>query len=156
MREWSGLVLWLALSLFAGAVGALFAPDGEWYARLRKPRYTPSPRVFTPVWTVLYLMMGVAAWRVWRETGFRGHAAPLWWFLAQLAANALWAWLFFGLRRAGWALADIGLLLLLLAPTLVLFFRQDRLAGWLLVPYLAWTAFAFYLNYCIVRLNTDR
>lgn len=141
-----------ALVASAAASGARFRP-GSWYAQLRKPTWTPPAWMFGPVWTLLYVAMAVAAWLAWRrghgsEAGF---AVALW--ILQLAANAAWSWLFFGRRQIGAALADLGVLLALIAATTAAFFRVDAVAGGLMTPYLAWTAFAGALNLSIWRGN---
>ena len=111
------------------------------------------PDVFGPVWTVLYAVMGIAAWLVWRVGGFRAARTALTLFLVQLAVNALWSWLFFGWQLGGAAFADIALLWVLIVATLVAFWRVRPLAGVLLVPYLLWVSFAFALNYSVWQLN---
>jgi translocator protein len=105
------------------------------------------------VWTLLYLLMAIAAWRVWRGEGLAGAALPLSVFVAQLVANAGWSWVFFGLHRIGWALMVVVALWVLIALTLGLFWKRDRVAGTLLVPYLLWVGYAAALNLQILRLN---
>lgn len=143
------LAAFLVLVALAASVGAAFQP-GPWYEALRKPPLTPPDAVFAPVWSALYLAMAVAAWLVWRERG-PDRALVLW--AVQLAANALWSLLFFGLHVPGLALLEIALLLGLLAATTRAFFRIRPLAGALLLPYLAWVAFASYLNAGLWLLN---
>jgi tryptophan-rich sensory protein len=109
--------------------------------------------VFGPVWTALYILMGVAAWLVWREHGFRGSSPALWLFIGQLALNAAWSWMFFGLNRPGLAFAEILVLEAAIVWTLVLFWRLRPAAGALLVPYALWVAFASVLNLRLWRLN---
>jgi tryptophan-rich sensory protein len=147
-----GLVLWLAASLAAGWVGSRFMP-GAWYASLAKPAWTPPSVVFGPVWTVLYVLMGVAAWLVWRKAGFSGAPAALGLFVAQLVLNALWSYLFFGLHRPGAAFVEIVVLWLVILATAIGFWRVRPAAGALLIPYLAWVAFASGLNYQLWKLN---
>ncbi len=147
-----GLVGWLALCFGAAAVGARFRP-GPWYAALRKPAWNPPDWIFAPVWTLLYLLMAIAAWLVWRQAGV---APRLGLFLLQLALNAAWAWLFFGLQRPGLALAELAVLWLAVAATAVAFWSVLPLAGWLLVPYLAWVTFAGALNASLWRRNAPR
>jgi len=150
-----GLALagFVALTLAVGVSGAAATAEAvrEWYPTISKPSWNPPAWIFGPVWTTLYVLMALAAWRVWRRDGW-GVALAL--FLVQLAFNAAWSPLFFGLRRMDLALADIVLLLLALAATTVAFFRSDRMAGWLLVPYLGWVAFAALLNLTLVHLNS--
>jgi translocator protein len=151
MRRWLALVGWIALPLLAGAFGSQFMP-GEWYARLEKPDWNPPSWVFGPVWTTLYLLMGVAAWLVWdRHRGAARVALAL--FVVQLVFNAMWSYLFFGLQAPGLAFAEIVLLWLLIVATAVLFWRARRVAGVLLLPYLAWVSFAAVLNFTIWQLN---
>ena len=152
-----GLIVWLAASLATGAIGALATRNArEFYAGLVKPEWAPPGWLFGPVWTVLYLLMGVAAWLVWRRAGWAGAGVALSLFLAQLICNALWSWVFFAWRRGAWALADIVLLVVLIVATLVAFARVDRLAALLLVPYLAWVLFATALTDAIWRANPDQ
>jgi tryptophan-rich sensory protein len=148
-----GLVGWLALCFSAAALGGFFMP-GEWYAQLRKPSWNPPGWIFGPVWTVLYAMMAIAAWLVWRRGGFAVQRVPLGVFLLQLLLNALWSPLFFGLHNPGLAFAEILLLWLGLLATLLIFWRRSRGAGLLLVPYLAWVSFAAVLNFTLWRLNS--
>jgi len=149
---WIGLGFWLAVTFAAAAIGSRFQP-GQWYALLAKPALTPPSWVFGPVWTLLYLMMGIAAWLVWREHGLAGALCPLGLFLGQLALNALWSYLFFGLHRPGLALLDIVALWLGILATLVAFWRAYPAAGLLLLPYFIWVSFAGYLNFQFWRLN---
>jgi tryptophan-rich sensory protein len=143
---------WLALCYSAASLGAVFMP-GEWYATLKKPSWNPPGWIFGPVWTALYTMMAVAAWLVWKRGGFVAQRRPLLIFLAQLALNALWTPLFFGLHRPGLAFAEIVLLWLAIAATIPTFWRVSSLAAWLLVPYLAWVSFAAVLNFTLWRLK---
>jgi tryptophan-rich sensory protein len=142
----------LLLCFVAAGVGGLFMP-GEWYASLKKPAWNPPGWIFGPVWTALYTMMAVAAWRVWKCGGFTAQRRPLALFLVQLALNAAWTPLFFGLHRLGLAFAEMLLLWLAIAATLTEFYRVSRAAAWLLAPYLAWVSFAALLNFTLWRLN---
>ncbi|HSM95449.1 MAG TPA: TspO/MBR family protein [Rhizomicrobium sp.] len=148
----------LALSSFivacflAAATGAFFRP-GEWYERLRKPSWRPPNRLFAPVWTILYVMIAVSGWLVWREAGFAGAALPLAVYAVQLVLNALWTPLFFGLHRPDLGFADIVLVWLSIVATIVLFLPIQAGAALLLVPYLAWVTFASALNFAVWRLN---
>ncbi len=148
----AGLVLWIAVSLSAGAIGSRFMP-GAWYAALAKPSWTPPGWVFGPVWAALYIMMGIAAWLVWKETGFSGAKGPLALFLIQLALNALWSYLFFGARSPMLAFYEIIVLWVAILLTLEGFWRIRPFAGALLIPYLAWAGFAAALNFRLWRLN---
>ena len=122
-----GLVVWLVASLAAGWIGSRFMP-GEWYASLVKPAWTPPGAVFGPVWTALYLMMGFAAWIVWRKAGFSEATAPLVLFIIQLALNALWSYLFFGLQQPMYAFFEILVLWLAILLTLIGFWKVRPLA----------------------------
>jgi translocator protein len=149
MRKYLPLAIFLIAAFATAAFGAQFMP-GSWYASLNKPSWNPPSWIFGPVWTVLYALMAVSAWRVFCKNGLR---APVWiWFL-QLLPNALWSYFFFGARRMDWALIDICLLLFLIATTIALFFRVDRIAAYLLVPYFCWVSFASVLNWTLYSLN---
>jgi tryptophan-rich sensory protein len=125
------------------------------YAQLVRPAWAPPGWLFGPVWTVLYLMMAVAAWQVWRERGRAGARTALSLWVVQLAANALWSWLFFAWRRGALAFGEVVLLWVLVALTVAAFWRIRPLAGMLLLPYLLWAGFATALTFSIWRLNPD-
>lgn len=146
------LVGWLLTCFAAAAIGGLFMP-GEWYASLKKPSWNPPSWIFGPVWTALYTMMAVAAWLVWQRGGFAAQRRPLSLFLVQLALNAAWTPLFFGLHWSGVAFAEIVLLGLAILATLLVFRPVSRIAAWLLAPYLVWVSFAAVLNFTLWRLN---
>jgi benzodiazapine receptor len=153
-RQIAGLVGWLIVSFIAAAIGgAASVQAGPFYAQLVRPDWAPPPSVFGPVWTVLYALMAIAAWLVWRVGGFRAARFALTLFLVQLALNALWSWLFFGWHRGGLAFADILVLWPMIVATLIAFWRIRPFAGALLVPYLLWVSFASALNYSVWRLN---
>lgn len=149
----AGLIVWIVVSMAAGWVGSRFMP-GEWYASLAKPSWNPPSWVFAPVWTTLYVLMGVAAWLVWRKRGFAGAPAALGLFIAQLGLNSLWSYLFFGAHRPGLAFLDIVVLWLVILATTVTFWRVSIPAGALLLPYLCWVGFASALNLQLWRLNS--
>lgn len=152
MKTTLALAGWLALCFSVASLGAIFMP-GEWYASLKKPSWNPPPWIFAPVWSALYAMMAVAAWLVWKRGGFSTQRRPLALFLAQLALNALWTPLFFGLHRPGLAFLEILLLWLAIAATLLAFRPVNSAAAWLLAPYLTWVSFAAALNFALWRLN---
>jgi translocator protein len=153
-RQLVGLVGWMTVSYGAAAIGAAASvAAGSFYASLVRPGFAPPASLFGPVWSLLYTLMGIAAWLVWRRRGFRGARAGLTLFLVQLAANALWSWLFFGWRQGRLAFVDILLLWILILATTVAFWRASRLAGALLIPYLLWVTFAAFLNYSVWQLN---
>jgi tryptophan-rich sensory protein len=147
-----GLGVFIAACVAVASTGALFRP-GEWYETLSKPWWRPPNWLFAPAWTVLYVMIAVSGWLVWREAGLAGAALPLGLYAAQLALNAAWSWLFFGLRRMDLALADVALLWLSILGMIFLFRPISATAAWLLLPYLAWVSFAAALNLAMVRLN---
>ena len=148
------LIGWLLASLVTGGIGALATRNArEFYAGLARPRWAPPGSVFGPVWTALYLMMGVAAWLVWRRAGWAGATGALSLYLAQLVCNAAWSWLFFAWRRGAWAFADVVLLVGLIVATVVAFARVHQLAAVLLVPYLGWVVFATALTHALWRAN---
>jgi len=151
-----GFVGWLLGTSAAGALGAVASVrDATFYAELTRPGWAPPAWLFGPVWTVLYLMMATAAWLVWRTCSFERARTGLLLFIAQLVANALWTWLFFGWRQGALALVDLVVLWVLIAMTIAVFWRLNRLAGVLLVPYLAWVSFAGALNLSLWQLNPD-
>lgn len=149
-----GLAGWVFVSFVAAAIGGVASIQaGPFYMQLARPNWAPPSFLFGPVWTVLYALMGVAAWLVWRVDGFRAAKSVLTLFLVQLALNALWSWLFFGWHRGPLAFADILALWALIVATLIAFWRIKPLAGVLLVPYLLWVSFASALNYSVWQLN---
>ena len=148
----AGLIGWLAVAFVAGAAGGIASLDAPaFYAELDKPAWAPPAAVFGPVWTTLYVLIGVSAWLVWRERGDHGRALG-WWF-AQLVVNALWSWLFFAWMQGAWAFADVVLLWGLIVATIAAFWRIRPLAGALLLPYLAWVSFATALTWAVWRGN---
>jgi len=149
-----GLIGWLLLSFMAAALGAVASVQAAtFYQQLAQPSWAPPSSVFGPVWSVLYALMGIAAWLVWREGGWRRQRGVLGLFVIQLASNALWSWLFFGWHRGALAFAAIVLLWLLIGATLLGFWRVRPLAGALLLPYLCWVSFASALNFAVWHLN---
>ncbi len=142
----------LAVVLTAG-LGGLAANSAQEYGNLQQPSWAPPSWLFGPVWTVLYAAMAVAAWLVWRSGSIAETKGALAAYAAQLVLNAVWTPLFFGLGWRGIALIDIAVLWSVLLTTVVLFFRRSAVAGWLLVPYLAWTSFALCLNFAVWQLN---
>lgn len=153
-RQLVGLVAWLVVTLVAAVLGAMASIEaGPFYLQLQRPFWAPPASVFSPVWTVLFILMSIAAWLVWRVDGFAGARLALRLYVIQLVFNVLWSWLFFGWHWGGWAFADVLLLWVLILATLVAFWRVSRLAGVLLVPYLMWVSFAVALNYTVWQLN---
>ncbi|MCA9735217.1 tryptophan-rich sensory protein [candidate division KSB1 bacterium] len=149
-----GLVAWLVISFTTSAIGALATVQAKsFYSQLMQPDWAPPPWIFGPVWTLLYTLMAIAAWLVWRSDGFRTNRQALTLFLLQLAFNALWSWLFFTWNLGLFAQVDITVLWILILATLVAFYRVNRLAGVLFIPYLLWVSFASVLNFTIWQLN---
>ena len=151
-NQWWMLAGFLVVTFGVATVGGI-ATSGSvrsWYPTLTKPAWNPPGWVFGPVWTVLYAMMAVAAWLVWRQAGWGGALAL---FGMQLALNAAWSPLFFGLHRIDLALGDIVLMWAAIVATMVAFWKVTPAAGWLFVPYLLWVTFAMALNFALWRLN---
>ncbi len=148
-RSYALLVVFLAIVALAASSGVMFRP-GEWYAALAKPPWTPPDWVFGPVWAVLYVFIAIAGWIIFSLPGTR-LARGLW--VAQLALNALWSFLFFGLQSTWLALADIVALMVCISFLMYVADTVSRTAMWLLAPYLAWVGYAFTLNAAIVLGN---
>jgi tryptophan-rich sensory protein len=155
-RHALALVVSLACCYAVAALGAVASASArDFYADLAKPSWSPPGWIFGPVWTLLYTLMAIAAWLIWRKRGFRSEPGPLTLFALQLAANGLWSWLFFAWRLGAWSTFEIAILWLLIIATTISFARIDRLAGALMTPYLAWVTFAAALCYKIWSLNPD-
>lgn len=157
-RNGTGLAVTAALTLGAAMLGGLVSPGrsrdaGRWLKRLNKPPFQPPPRVFGPVWSALYPTVALSGYRIVRAAPSPQRDRALRWWTAQLAFNAMWSPLFFGLRAPKAALADNALLLASAANYARLAHRVDRTASWVVAPYLAWLAFAALLNAEIVRRN---
>jgi tryptophan-rich sensory protein len=151
-RHWLALVGFVVLTLSVAALSGAATADTvrSWYPSINKPSWTPPSWLFGPVWTLLYLMMAVAAWLVWRQAGWGGALVM---FGVQLLLNALWSPLFFGWQQIGWAFVDIVALWLAILATTILFWQVVPAAGILFLPYLAWVSFATALNFALWRLN---
>ena len=150
-----GLIVFIVVCLGAGGLGAIATTpeiDG-WYKTITKPTWNPPDYVFGPVWTTLFITMAIAGWLVWKPAGFKAVMVPLSLFGIQLVLNVAWSWVFFGLHQPGWAVIEIIVLWAVIVATTVTFFRSSKVAGWLMVPYLAWVSFAALLNAAIYRLN---
>lgn len=154
--RWIALPLSVGLCLCVGGLGAIATtPEIQgWYRTLQRPAITPPDWVFGPVWTTLYILMGIAAWLVWQRKGARNAIVPLAVFGGQLGLNLIWSILFFKMHQIGWAAVEIVFLWLAIGATCVLFFRQSRWAGSLLLPYLGWVSFAAVLNFEFWRYNS--
>ncbi|MFN4142710.1 TspO/MBR family protein [Aestuariivirga sp.] len=152
-NQWVVLALLLLLCLGVGALGGLATSSAieSWYRTLAKPSWTPPDWLFGPVWTLLYIMMAVAAWLVWKTRDRIGPAMAL--FAVQLALNLAWSFLFFGARSPGLAFIELVMLWVAVLLTMLAFFGRSTAAGLLFVPYLAWVSFAGALNFAIWTLN---
>ena len=150
-----GFIGWLLISFIAAAIGAIASIDASTFysQQLSRPDWAPPANVFGPVWGILYALMGISAWLVWRSRGFHSNKTALVTFISQLIMNALWSWIFFAWHHGALAFADIIFLWLLIAATIVAFWRIKPLAGALLIPYLIWVSFAAALNYAVWQLN---
>jgi translocator protein len=155
IKNFVALAGFLALCLSVAAIGGAVTRTSvyDWYQALVKPPFTPPDWVFSPVWITLYVLMGLAAWCVWRRVEPDRRRSPLSAFGIQLGLNLAWSFIFFGARSIGWALIEIGFLWAAIAVTIRLFWRIDRLAGGLLVPYILWVSYAAVLNASIYALN---
>jgi tryptophan-rich sensory protein len=154
-----GLIVALLLPFVVVGLGvaATSSSLSDWYLTLKKPAWNPPPWLFGPVWTVLYLMMGLSSWLVWREGPRQpaGVKQALVWYAVQLGLNALWSIFFFGMRQIGLALVDIIALWITLLITIIKFWQIRSVAGWLMTPYLLWVTFATALNSAIWWLNRE-
>jgi len=149
------LVISLVVCFAAGGLGGLATTQGldAWYNTLNKPTWNPPNWVFAPVWSMLYCLMGISVWLVWRGGEWRKVKPAIVLFTVQLVLNSLWSVLFFGLQNPGAALIEIVVLWFAIAATTVLFFRRSAIAGGLMTPYLLWVSFASILNFTIWNLN---
>jgi tryptophan-rich sensory protein len=149
-----GLVGWLVITFAAAGLGGFASASAPtFYAALVRPAWAPPAWLFGPVWSVLYLLMGIAAWLVWRQAGWARAKFALCLYLLQLALNALWTWLFFVWHLGAMASFEIVLLWLLIAATMYQFSRIHKLSAWLLAPYLVWVSFATALSFAMWQLN---
>ena len=156
VENFSKLFLSILICLSAGWIGSYFTISSipGWYEQLAKPSLNPPSWVFGPVWTTLYVLMGIAAFLVWQQgLNKKRVQIALIVFAGQLALNVVWSVLFFGLHNPGWALVDIVLLWFAILATIFAFAKVSRSASWLLIPYILWVSFAIYLNYSIFILN---
>jgi tryptophan-rich sensory protein len=135
---------------FCAPLMSIGSIPGAWYAALIKPAWNPPSWIFGPAWTLLYTLMAVAAWLVWKRVGF---SRPLAFYFVQLALNAAWTPILFGAHQLGWALIEILIMWIMILLTLLSFRRVTPSAGWLFLPYLAWVSFATVLNFTLWRLN---
>lgn len=154
-RSLAGLAAFLLLGGVVLALGGVVTATsvGTWYQGIAKPAFNPPDWVFGPVWTVLFLLMSVAAWRVWRRGGLARRRREMALYGLQLALNLGWPVVFFGLRQIGWGVAEMIALFAAILWTALRFWRRDRVAGWLFIPYAAWVGFALILNASLWVMN---
>ena len=155
LRSAAALIVCMGTCLLVGVSGSLVTATSvrEWYPLIQKPWWTPPSAAFGPVWTVLFVLMGVSAWLIWRDSVGSKRRTALLIFVTQLVLNGAWSFLFFGLRSPGWAALEIVLLWSFIVATLLAFARISRLAAGLLLPYLLWVSYAAALNVAIWNLN---
>ncbi|MDP3997465.1 MAG: TspO/MBR family protein [Candidatus Andersenbacteria bacterium] len=156
VNKWIGLVVAVIICEGAGILGAFFTTSAipNWYATLIRPVLAPPNWIFGPVWTTLYLLMGIAVWLVWQRGWQRSDVKKaVGVFAVQLVLNSVWSIIFFGMQNPGLALLEIAAMWLAIVWTIVLFYRISKPAAYLLLPYLLWVSFASYLNYAIWALN---
>jgi len=151
MSRMISLAVFLALVVIAVWMASQF-PAGEYYALLNKPGWAPPAWLFGPVWSILYVLMAIAMWKVW-QSGRQERLGALAWWLLQLGLNVAWSWLFFGLTRIGWAMAELAVLIGLVVFCTRVFSMISKSAAWLMVPYLLWLLFALALNFSLWSLN---
>ncbi len=153
-QKWLGLPAWVLVA-FVPSATAVFVKPGLWYDTLNWPARTPPSWVFGPVWTLLYLLMGIAAWRVWAKRGFGDPQTrtALVLFLIHLILNAAWTWLFFGLHMLTAAAVEIVILWAMIVVLVMLFWKRDRIAGAVLLPYLMWVTYAVTLSIGFAVMN---
>lgn len=150
------LIISIAIPLLVGAIAGMFTASGVdgWYAIANKPWFNPPNWIFAPVWTALYVMMGIACYLVWKSDANQSiKKAALLFYAFQLLINFFWSFIFFKMQQPGWALAEIVLMWVLIFCTIIWFGKISSLAAWLLVPYISWVSFATVLNYSIWKLN---
>ncbi len=149
-----GLIGWLMLTFVAAAIGSAASSESDlFYQQISRPEWAPPAWLFAPVWTILYILMGISAWIVWRVNGFRAAHIALSLFIIQLVLNALWTWIFFVWKLGALAFVEILILWALILCTAIAFWRVRVLAGIFLLPYLAWVSFASALTFTVWRLN---
>lgn len=156
MSNLTKLAISIGATLLAGTIGSLFTAPAVtgWYEILEKPALNPPSWVFGPVWTILYVLMGVAVFLIWKKgTDRRGVKIALWAFAVQLSFNVAWSAIFFGLKNPGLALVEIIILWLAIVWMILTFSKVSKAATYLVLPYLLWVSFATYLNYAIWVLN---
>ncbi len=147
--------IFLVAVAIAASSGALFKP-GPWYQTIAKPAWTPPDWVFPAGWSLLYLLIAIAGWRIWERANGGAAVVPIAVYAVQLILNAGWSAIFFGLKRPSWAFVWLVLLWLAIVANILVFFPIDAPAAGLLTPYLTWVTFAGALNFQVWRLNRSR
>ncbi len=147
------IAVFLLAVVLAASSGAIFKP-GDWYRKMAKPTWTPPDWVFGAGWSVLYIAIAIAGWRVWERADGDAVVLPMAVYAIQLALNAGWSAIFFGLKRPDWAFAEVAALWTAIVANIAVFYPVDPLAAFLLLPYLAWVTFAAALNLAVWRLNS--
>ena len=149
------LITAVILTVVLGAVGGLVtaAEIPVWYAGLNKPSFNPPNWLFGPVWTMLYLLMGISCFLIWKLPATEQRNKALGLFIIQFVLNFCWSFIFFGMHELGWALIEMGILWIAILLTIIQFSKLSKTAAWLLVPYIAWVSFALLLNAAIWKLN---
>ena len=150
------LVISILIPLLIGAAAGMFTSSGVngWYALANKPWFNPPNWIFAPVWTALYVMMGISLFLIWKAEADKNiKQVAIFLFIAQLVLNFFWSFIFFKLQQPGWAFAEIILMWVMILLTILWFGKINAAAAWLLVPYICWVSFASVLNYSIWRLN---
>lgn len=148
-------VLSILIAQSAGFIGSIFTAESvnSWYNTLNKPIWNPPSWVFGPIWIILYTLMGIAAYLVWQNKEKQEIKIGLYLYSIQLGLNTLWSFIFFGMRDPKLALLEIIILFIFIVGTTIAFFKVNKKAGYLMLPYIAWVAFASLLNCAIFRLN---
>lgn len=149
------LILSIVLCVSLGSVGGLVTVSEipTWYASLNKPSFNPPNWLFGPVWTILYLLMGISVYIIWKQPVSKERNKALQLFILQFMLNFCWSFIFFGLHATGWALIEMIALWILILLSILHFAKHSKISAWLLVPYIAWVSFALLLNAAIWRLN---
>jgi tryptophan-rich sensory protein len=155
MNKWLKLLVSLLLPLMVGFTASNFTETGEgsWYRSIQKPEWNPPNWVFAPVWTLLYVLMGIALYLVWKSNLSRQRNFAMGFWAGQMVLNFLWSFIFFRQEEIGWAQVEITALWLSIFFTILAFAKISKLSAWLLVPYISWVSFAAILNFAIWQLN---
>lgn len=156
MIEFTKLIVSILICELVGIIGSFFTVRGVdgWYRKIKRPSFNPPSWIFGPVWTLLYLMMGVSIYFIWISAGSFNITLAIVIFLVQLFLNLIWSLLFFKMHSPKWAFVDIVLMFIAILATIIVFYPISRVAAYLLIPYILWVGFASFLNFSIWKLNT--